>query len=330
MIGLQYYRLSFGVNVMDIIIERGKVCKLSELPKYSIALDGFCQGPEIQSDKHRYSFDHHAKCLRLVTLSTCQQAINAVRLGLDPSNYSVYANDVDIDVCAAIWCLKNPDRCKEPLVLKLIDAIGMGDMFAGGISSNGMQKVVEWVCYPETRSRTNGDYEKLSNDGMQSILEAILHRMDSYVNGEAAGDIQEQKIDVEYKILRNENGWALLESQDPHSLGEIWKSFDKIVLLRPLEDESIAVTLAKRSDFIEGFPLEKFYKAFNKIEPGWGGGSSIGGCVRNEDGSRSSLSIEEIVEVIDEVLGFGEEPEEKPKKKTTKKSVKKKKAKKDA
>lgn len=288
---------------MDIVIKRGLITKLEDLPSYSIALDGTVQGPKIDATNHKYSFDHHAGCLRFCTLATCMQVHHAILLGLNPDKYTVYCNDVDSDVCAAIWCLKNPERCKEPQVAKLIDAIGKGDMHGGAFDVNGMKKIVEWICAPQTDSIRYGDYEKLSDDGLKPILESILHRMDLYANGEHSIEVSKHVQHNEFKILRSENGWAIFESNDPHALAGIWQAgFDRIVITRPLADKSLAVTIAKRSDFIDGFPLPEIYKALNEIEPGWGGGSSIGGAPRNSDGSRSKLSLEKIIKVIDGVL----------------------------
>lgn len=287
---------------MNIVIDRGKTCSLKELPNYSIALDGFVSGPLIDDENHRYSFDHHDGCSRFSTLSACEQAWTAVMLGLDPSPYTIYANDVDADVCAAIWCLRNPERCKEPLVGKLIDAIGKSDRYAGAFEINGMKKIVEWVCAPETDSKRNGDYEKLSNDGLQSILEAILHRIDLYTAGEASIEVAKQQCNNEFKVLRNENGWALIESNSPHSLAAIWAAgFERIVLIRHLED-SIAVTVARKSEFIEGFPMKKIFSALNKIEKGWGGGNVIGGAPRNPDGSRTKIPLEKLIEIVDRIV----------------------------
>jgi hypothetical protein len=43
--------------------------------------------------------------------------------------------------------------------------------------------------------------------------------------------------------------------------------------------------------------------ALNSIEPGWGGGSTIGGAPRNADGSRSHMKPEEILNIINTVIG---------------------------
>lgn len=284
---------------MDIIIERGKTVKIENLPNYSIALDGLVQGPIRDPEHHRYSFDHHSNCIRDATNAACMQAWCAVEGGLDPAKYTIYCNDVDIDVCMAVWCLKNPTRIKEPLAMKLVDAVNKGDMFAGGISINGMAKTVEWVSAPQTDSLRNGDYNKLSNDGLKTILESILHRITQYVNGEALNDIAERDVESDFDIKRKENGWVLAESNDPHVYSALYGAgFDRIVLLRPQDDGSLAVSLARRTDFIDNFPVVKMYEELNKLEPGWGGSSTIGGAPRHPDGSRSKLPLETILEVV--------------------------------
>lgn len=309
---------------MELIIDRGKIVKLDSLPEYSIALDGFVQGPQVDTDHHRYSFDHHSGCLRFCTTATCTQVWTAILLGLDPSKYTIYVNDVDIDVCMAFWCLKNPDRCAEPQVKKLVEAVGLGDMHAGALSLNGMTKTVEWVSAPQTDSIRNGDYEKLSNSGLNTIMESILHRITQYVNGEASGDIADQETYGNYTVIKNDpNGWVLIESEDPHVYTALYRAgFGRVVISRPQEDGSNAVSIAKRSDFIDGFPLHKIFTALNKIEPGWGGSTMVGGAPRNEDGSRTSLSLDTISEVINAVIE-NRKPNVKEKKSSRKKTTKK-------
>lgn len=313
---------------MDIIIERGKTVALNELPEYSIALDGVVQGPELDTEHHRYSFDHHSGVLRYCTTSTSMQAWTAVMGGLDPQKYTAYCNDVDIDVCMAIWCLTNSDRCNEPQVKKLVEAVNLGDMHAGAIPLNGMAKPVDWVSAPQRDSIKNGDYEKLSNDGLQTVLESILHRIDQYVNGEAATAVAEQNTESEFKILRQENGWVLVESSEPHIYTKLYRAgFDRIILQRPQEDGSLACMLAKRTDFIDRYPIPQMLKRLDELEPGWGGGSTIGGPPRNKDGSRSRLSLDTILEVVNACIDNREVnlPKKRtPRKKSAKKAVTKK------
>jgi hypothetical protein len=307
--------------MLKIIIKRGEIVKLAELPQYSIALDGYVQSPILDLENHRFSFDHHSGCLRFCTLSTTQQVWAAILLGLKPNKYTVFCNDIDVDTITAIWCLKHYDRCNETLVKKFVETVGIGDAHAGAISLNGMQKVIDWVFAPQVESIKNGDYEKLSDDGLMIILESALSRITQYIDGEALEEIENYEIHSEFNIIRNDpNNWVLVESHDPHVYSALYRAnFDRIVLMRPQQDNSIAYLLAKRSDFIDNFPIHKFYEEFNKIEPGWGGGSSLGGSPRNSDGSRSKLDQDTVIEIINASIENREPVLVKPKKRTKKK-----------
>ena len=289
---------------MNIIIERGKVWKLEELPPYSIAIDGSVSGPQIDSENNRYSFDHHANCLRYCTQASCQQALTAILLGLDSEKFTLYLNDVDCDVSMSVWCLQNPERCNEPLVIKLVNAIGIADAHCGAIGLNGMTKTVEWVSAPEVDFKKHkSNYENLSNCNLKYVLEATLRRIDQYVNGEAGIEISKQEKHNDYKILRNENDYVVVESDNSHIYSTLYAAgFNKIVLVRYLENGTLAVSLAKRSDFIDNFNIIKICSELNKVEPGWGGGSSVGGAPRNIDGTRSKLPLDKIIEIINSVI----------------------------
>lgn len=288
---------------MKLILERGKVWKLDELPSQSIAIDGAVSGPQIDPVNKRFSFDHHAGCYRFCTQAACQQTWNSIMLGLDPSDYNIFINDADTDVCLSVWLLNNPNRCNEPLVQKLVSAVNIGDMHAGAVNLNGMHKTVEWISQPETDSKRRNDYGKISSEGLNSILEAVLHRITLYADGEASAEIAKIHKHNEYKILRNENNYVVVESHDPHVFGCLYNSgFEKLVLVRKQTDDSLAITIAKKSDFVINFPLEKIYEELNKIEPMWGGSSTIGGAPRHADGSRSKLPLEKILEVIDNIV----------------------------
>jgi hypothetical protein len=288
---------------MELIIERGKVWKLEELPPFSIAIDGAVAGPIIDTANNRYSFDHHAGCLRFCTQASCQQTLTALLLGLNPENYTIYLNDCDTDCCLSVWLLQNPYRIKEPLVIKLVNAVGIVDAHAGAICANGMSKTVEWISCCEVDFKRDSSYENITKSNLKYILEATLRRIEQYVDGEAAIEISKQEKHDDYKILRNENGYIVIQSDNSHIYSTLYSSgFDRVVLVRPLDNGSLAVSLAKRSDFIDNFDLNKMYEKLNEIEVGWGGGSSIGGAPRNSDGTRSKLPLEKILEVIDSTL----------------------------
>lgn len=289
---------------MNIVIDRGVVKKLEDLPPFSIAIDGFVSGPKIDTENHRFSFDHHAGCLRFCTQASCSQCLTAILLGLDPENYTLYLNDCDLDVAMSVWLLQNQSRIREPLVMKLVNAIGLADAYAGAISLNGMSKTVEWISAVELDfKKDKSSYEIICNGNLRHLLDATLRRIDQYVDGEAGIEIAKQEKHTDYKILRNENNYVVVQSSNAHIYSTIYAAgFDRIVLIRPLDNGSLAVSLAKRSDFVDNFNLINMYEKLNEVEAGWGGSSSIGGAPRLPDGTRSKLSLEKIIEIIDSVI----------------------------
>lgn len=80
---------------IHVHFEPGIEWRLDQLPPKSIALDGACQGPAIDVAARRYSFDHHAGCVRLATSASCQQVFDAIIMGFDPCGHSVWINDID-------------------------------------------------------------------------------------------------------------------------------------------------------------------------------------------------------------------------------------------
>lgn len=87
-----------------IVFEKGKVVDFSDLPDNSVALDGYCQGPTLDPERRRFSFDHHAGCIRLVTKATCEQVREAVILGLPvDSETTICVNDIDADTVVSVW-----------------------------------------------------------------------------------------------------------------------------------------------------------------------------------------------------------------------------------
>lgn len=82
----------------------------------SIFLDGAAHGePFLDPKREVYNLDHHEGCVRAFTLATCEQAMVLLRKGLDlrKRDWTVYANDPDLDTVLAIWVLLNHIRLKE-------------------------------------------------------------------------------------------------------------------------------------------------------------------------------------------------------------------------
>jgi membrane protease YdiL (CAAX protease family) len=96
-----------------VCIQRGQAVTAAaarSAPSGSIFLDGAAQGePFMDAQRAVYNLDHHEGCVRAFTLATCEQAIVLLRKGLDlrKRDWTVHANDADLDTILAIWVLLN-------------------------------------------------------------------------------------------------------------------------------------------------------------------------------------------------------------------------------
>lgn len=287
---------------MNLVIERGRTVDFEALPDWSIALDGYVQGPAIDNVRHRYSFDHHRGCIRLITRATCEQVRDALLLGLDPSRFTVFVNDVDTDTALSVWALRNPSRLTEPAAFEMITAAGLLDAHGGAFRLPRRRLLIEWLGEPETSSRSSGEYEHLSAEGLRRLLDEICARADRLVDGRGPSDAELAKFGVtpELEILREGTGWTLVKANHPHALTDLYRrGVERIVAARPVADGSWAYTVARRSDFVENFDVPRILAALDAVEPGWGGGSTIGGAPRNPDGSRSRLTPDQVFDIVE-------------------------------
>jgi len=291
----------------QLIIERGVVRKLEDLPPKSIALDGYVQGPEIDLENQRFSFDHHDKCIRLVTRATCQQVMDAILLGMDPDEVTVYVNDVDGDTVMSVWLLRNPHQVVFERVCKLVDIVGLMDAHgpAYPIFSRGtVTAFFEHVMKPERDARRDGSYQTCD---LGELLDQCLANLDFYV-AQGTPIIPPSELPKFEVLLTGDCGWAMATGE-----GFIFPSlykhgYTRVIAYSKLPDGTYNYTVGKMSEFVSGFPVgpvsdEKTILAhLNALEPGWGGGSTIGGSPRNEDGSSSKFSPDELFEIVEEFL----------------------------
>src|SRR5581483_736444 len=95
---------------VTLVLELGHEWTFDDLPPGSIALDGAVQGPRVDAAARRFSFDHHAGCVRLLTSATCRQVFDALLMGLDPAGMRVHVNDLDGDTVLSLWLLEQAPR----------------------------------------------------------------------------------------------------------------------------------------------------------------------------------------------------------------------------
>lgn len=289
---------------MDIVIDRGKTIPFEDLPPRSVALDGYVLGPRIDAETERYSFDHHGDCVRHATRSTAEQVHDAIVLGLVPKNLTIYINDVDLDTALAVWLLKHPERAKEPLVNRLVHGAGLLDAHSGAFPLSGdLPTIVEWLSEPETRARATGAYFQLDTAGMRALLDEVGRRVSVYADGASQAYTEGFSIDNRYEVLFRGTGWVLVQSLGTRAHARLFADgHERVVIHTTLRDGTHGYTVAKRSEFVKCFPVGKILAALNEREPGWGGGSTVGGAPRNADGSRSRLDPAEVFETVERVV----------------------------
>lgn len=287
---------------MQIMIERGKVWNFDELPPNSIALDGAVQGPRLDLDKNVLSFDHHDGCIRLVTSATCRQVLDALLLGLDPTPYTVYVNDIDGDTVLSVWLLQNPKLAQLKNARDLVEVVSTMDAHgpAYPVRDRELSKFFyDGVMAPERDARQNRTYgtcdlEALLSLCLTRVSDLILH---NYVEGGV--EVRDKRT---FTIEHTGKGYVVATSnffifdllyEAGHSAALAYQN---------MGDKGYAYTIGKKSDLVQ-FPVKRILNALNEVEPGWGGGSTIGGAPRHPDGSRSRLTPQKVIAIIETVVG---------------------------
>ncbi len=269
---------------IQVVFEQGRTWTLAELPPCSIALDGAVRGAAFDNDARRYSFDHHDGVLRHIALATCEQVRDALLVGLDPTGFTVFVNDVDGDTIVAVWLLLHPARLRGPegaRVRALVDAVGRVDALGPAVGP----------ALPLHRALG------VPAGTAQSV--AVLHErlavLDAWWGSGAAHDAVVEAtappradadavwLDASGDVVRGRVA----------GMAGLYAVADVGVLGEPAADGTTAYTIGKRSEFV-AYDVGAFLARMNAREPGWGGGSTVGGAPRLPGGQRSRLSFDDV------------------------------------
>jgi hypothetical protein len=283
--------------MLNLIIERGRVWSVAAK---SIYLDGAHQGPVIDAEREAYSFDHHANCIRHVTTATCQQVLDALLLGLDPSGFNVFINDIDGDTVLSYWLLANPEQATDSFVRQLVNEVALLD--AHGPAYPGLDlasQFHDFVMKPEKHLRRSREYATCN---LLALLEECLGLLITFVGtkGHSAGESGPDERTFE--VTHTGDNFVMAHSSNFVFDLLYGEGFTRAVAYMQMKDGSFAYTIGKKSEFVANFPVRQILDRLNEIEPGWGGGSTIGGAPRNKDGSRSRLSPDRVFGLIQEFL----------------------------
>lgn len=295
-----------------LVIERGKTEEFENLPENSIALDGYVQGPYFDLEHKKFSFDHHDKVNRQITRATCQQVLDALLLGFEPKDYNICLNDVDGDTVLAVWLLQHPEMANDSKVRMLVESVGGIDAHGPAyqaLDNDLAEMFYKGVMKPESDSRRNRTYTQLD---LGELLQQCLKKFDDMMAGKL--EYTKEEKERNFEIVQEGSGWVMVESND-FVFDLVYKAgHTRAVAMQKQPDGSWVYTVAKKSEMVSNFPVGPVLQEgtilyeLNKLEPGWGGGSSIGGAPRNLDGSRSRLSPDQVFTVVEAVVQKKELP----------------------
>lgn len=198
--------------------------------------------------------------------------------------------------------IKGPSR----KVGRLIESVGSVDAHGPAyqaLDPELAEKFSKAVMRPESDARKNRTYGQVD---LNDLLEQCLENLDKLIAGTLVYEKEEkEKI---FQVVKEGTGWVMIES-DNFVFDLIYGAgHTRAVAMQRQPDGSIAYTIAKKSELVGGFPVGLMSKEgtllyeLSKIEPGWGGGSTVRGAPRNPDGSRSRLSPEQVFEVIERII----------------------------
>ena len=295
------------------VIDKGRTVAFDDLPDRAAALDGYCQGPRFDSERRRFSFDHHAGCVRHATLSTCEMVLDAIRVGLDPSDLTVYINDLDADTVLSVWLLGRPGAADSEAAIRAIRDAGRLDALGPAEGGPGLAPALRWALDPML---SHQDLRSFETTRWRAILEACLARLNVWHDAGAPRESQEmpapEALASGSVVLYDEGSWRLVLGPGLRTFVDIYASgcFAGVVA------KELAGTweyqVGKASEFVAGFDVPALLAALRAAELAvnpaqdpaysWGGGSTIGGSPRNPDGTGSRLKPDEVYRVCCQVI----------------------------
>lgn len=286
----------------------------------SIFLDGVAvAAPFADLERQVYNLDHHEGCVRAFTLACCEQALVLLRKGLDlrRREWTLYANDADLDTVLAVWLLLNHLRLDEAGGIARARVLPLVRL-QGAIDAHGLE--LEDLCaFPpdlqrharaqmdrvraeELALRASGEWNEVDLlqyfAGRLRLLDAIAYspgqlRDVGEIEELARAEIGQGSVAV---VCRSELGIYEVERQ-------LRRFHGARLGVIALQREPQQVTL-RQVEFGLPATLEKVYAQLNWVDPAaggqrsrncWGGSGEIGGSPRLT-GTR--LDAQQIAEVL--------------------------------
>lgn len=304
-------------------VERGKTAPSAaarKAPPGTIYLDGAAEGgPFLDVERAVFNLDHHEGCVRSFTLATCEQAIVAIRKGLDlqKRDWTIYANDPDLDTVLAIWVLLNHMRLSDgdpeirskmmPLIRLqgTIDAHGLEMQELCGFPPDMLASVLEELeklRANEVALKKDGKWHEIDfleyTAGVLRAIDAIIYSSHHF----------EGVLEVE-ELTRVEigDGQLAIVCRSEAGIYEVEAHLRRLHARRlgviVLQKDSKTYTLRQVDAFLPA-TLDSTYERLNLIDATagnrrsgnrWGGSAEIGGSPR---ATGTSLTPQQIADAV--------------------------------
>jgi len=294
---------------IHINFQNGSVLSIEDLPANSVAVDGIVQGPALDTAKNRWSFDHHGDCLRLVTKAAAEQVLDARRLGLSKIE-SIYVNHIDIDsVFAGVLVGLDLDRVLSTEVADAVREIGAADAHGPGYLGETRYMGTVQALFSDFNDRSREVQRQFSQEEAEEWYIKLYNSVSSWLESGCTQIPSPERPEREFEITHTgQTGWVMAKS-DAFVFDLVYsQGHNKAIVYTQLPDGSYRYTVGVQSGLAGGFPVGPgtvegtILHALNQVESGWGGGSTIGGSPRREDGRASSLRPDTVFSIVEELL----------------------------
>lgn len=206
--------------MIDLEIRPYEVCTwddfIAKAPPFSIALDGYVSdGPKCVRlpDGWRMNMNHHEGVYRTATRSTCAQALIEVRAGLFERfrdragpKATLWVNDLDEDVCLAVFILRNAWLAKSAINPALNRLVGMEDLldtFGGAYPFSPDMPALRELAWVFSDCRAYRGLRPEATD-MRRVIDSVGLRIAAHI----AGRGESVDIATRYEVLRRGAGWV--------------------------------------------------------------------------------------------------------------------------
>jgi hypothetical protein len=284
---------------------------LAARPAGSIALDGYLNEPPRFEPVGPYmNIDHHSKVDRMSTLSTAQQVLRNIRMGMTKAfadengqfRADVWVNDCDEDVCTSWFLLNHVELSRNgsaPNLNRFVEVAGTLDATSGAFPYDPNLTILEelaWIFEPYSQFRISGEMSQRDERRYRSVIDDVEARIQRHLMGR--GD--RVKLDTRHEVLGGGKGWAMIKPIGKDGrIGALMEGIDAYVSVQELaETGKYHYSVGRRSAFIP-FDVPGILNLLNDAEGNqedpWGGSDIIGGSPRLGDSRLTPREVEALI-----------------------------------